>query len=74
LWSLVVLLSLLPALPGWLGSSYLIMILITDGLLVYFSVRLIKTKIPEEGRQAMRGAYLGATLGIIAFLVGQLLG
>ena len=71
LWSLVILLSFLPILFGWLGISYLVMIVITDVLLVYFSFKLLRSQTPESGRKAMRGAYLGATLGIIAFLVGR---
>ena len=74
LWCLVVLLSFLPAIMGWLGISYLIPILITDGWLIYFSFRLWKSQNPESGRRAMRGAYLGATLGIIAFLIGRFIG
>jgi geranylgeranylglycerol-phosphate geranylgeranyltransferase len=74
LWGLVILLSFLPILMGWLGTSYLVMILITDVVLVYFSTRLLKSQTPATGRQAMRGAYLGATLGILAFLVGRFIG
>ena len=73
LWTLVILLSLLPAIMGWLGTVYLIFILVTDALLVFFSIRLLMSQTPESGRQAMRGAYLGATLGVVAFLIGQLL-
>jgi geranylgeranylglycerol-phosphate geranylgeranyltransferase len=74
LWGLVILLSLLPALMGWLGAGYLITILITDGVLVFFSFKLWHSKTPQSGRQAMRGAYLGAMLGVIAFLVGRFMG
>jgi geranylgeranylglycerol-phosphate geranylgeranyltransferase len=74
LWGLVILLSFVPALLGWLGASYLAMILITDVVLVYFSIQLLKSQTPQTGRQAMRGAYLGAILGIVAFLIGRLIG
>jgi geranylgeranylglycerol-phosphate geranylgeranyltransferase len=74
LWGVVVLLSSLPALMGWLGAGYLVTILITDGVLAYFSVRLLQSQTPQAGRKAMRGAYLGATLGIVAFLVGRFIG
>ncbi len=74
LWCLVIGLSLLPALLGWLGSGYRITILITDGVLVYFSFKLWRSQSPQAGRQAMRGAYLGATLGVIAFLIGRFIG
>ena len=74
LWGLVILLTFLPMLLGLTGLGYLFMILITDVVLVFFSIRLLKSQTPEAGRQAMRGAYLGATLGVFAFLVGQLFG
>lgn len=74
LWALVVLISLLPAALGWLGASYLACILITDGVLIYFSIQLIRSQDPASGRRAMRGAYLGATLGVVAFLLGRFLG
>lgn len=74
LWGLVILLSLLPALMGWLNKAYLLAILPTDALLVFFSIRLVKSQNPSEGRRAMRGAYLGTTLGIFAFLLGRIFG
>ena len=74
MWSVVVLLSLVPAFLGWMGTVYLVAILIIDGVLILFSIRLLKSETPEAGRKAMRGAYLGATLGIMAFLIGQFLG
>ena len=61
------------ALLGWLGSAYLIFILVTDGLIVYFAVRLWQSQDPASGRRAMRGAYLGASVGLVAFLVGLLI-
>ncbi|MCD4672520.1 MAG: UbiA family prenyltransferase [Anaerolineaceae bacterium] len=73
MWSVVVLLSLVPAFLGWMGTVYLAAILIIDGVLIYFSIRLLKSQTPEAGRRAMRGAYLGATLGVIAFVLGQFL-
>jgi geranylgeranylglycerol-phosphate geranylgeranyltransferase len=73
LWSLVILLSLMPVVLGLLGWDYLAMILITDVLIVVFSVRILTVKNEKAGRWAMRGIYMGATVGIIAFLVGQLL-
>jgi geranylgeranylglycerol-phosphate geranylgeranyltransferase len=74
LWRLVLLLSLLPVLLGWLGAGYLVVIMIMDGALVYFSGRLSQSQTPTEGRKAMRSAYLSATLGVIAFLFGRFIG
>ncbi len=74
LWSLVILLSFLPILLDLPGVNYLIIILITDALLVFFSFKLLKSQNAEKGHQAMRGAYLGETLCVIAFLTGSLIG
>ncbi len=73
LWGVMICLSFLPVIMGWLGINYLIIILLTDALFVFFSVRLVKAQTPEAGRKAMRGIYLGATVFVIAFLVGQLI-
>jgi geranylgeranylglycerol-phosphate geranylgeranyltransferase len=72
LFSLVVLLSLLPIIFKWLGISYLVMIFITDITIVLFTIRLLKSKTPEEGRGAMRRIYLGVLLGVLAFIIGKL--
>jgi geranylgeranylglycerol-phosphate geranylgeranyltransferase len=71
LFGLVVLISLIPVLFHWLGLSYLIMILIMDAIIIMFTVRLLRSKRPEEGRQSMRRIYLGALVGMLAFLIGQ---
>jgi len=72
-WAIVILLSLIPLILGWFGWSYLVFIGITDFLLVFFSIRLLKSKTPGEGRNAMRGVYIGATLVVVAFMLGQLI-
>ncbi|MFT3894737.1 MAG: UbiA family prenyltransferase [Anaerolineales bacterium] len=74
LFSLVILISFIPVLFGWLGVSYLIMIFITDLLIIIFTIRLVKSKTPREGRASMRGIYLGALVGMLAFIAGQLVG
>ncbi|MFH1523641.1 MAG: UbiA family prenyltransferase [Chloroflexota bacterium] len=71
LFGLVVLISFVPVLFQWLGTSYLIMISVTDILIVLCVVRLLKTKTPEEGRRVMRWIYLGELLGLMAFVFGQ---
>jgi geranylgeranylglycerol-phosphate geranylgeranyltransferase len=72
---LVILISLIPLVFGWLSTiSYLVMILITDLVIVFFTARLVKSKTSREGRSAMRGIYLGASVGMLAFLVSQLFG
>lgn len=69
---LVILLSLVPALFGWLGASYLVMIAIMDVLIVFFTIRLLKSQTSAEGVRAMRGLYIGATVGMLAFIIGQM--
>ncbi len=70
---LVILISLVPVLFGWLGTSYLILILLTDILIAACTRRLWMSKTSEEGRKAMRGIYLGALFGLLASIVGQLI-
>ena len=71
LFALVVLISLVPALFGWLGAAYLIMICITDIVIGVYTVRLLKSKTPDEGRGYMRRLYLGVLLGLLAFILGM---
>ena len=70
LFGLVVILTLLPW--GALGLAYRIPILLTDLLIVFFVIRLLRSQTPAEGRRAMRGLYLSGSLGLLAFLVGSL--
>ena len=71
LWSLVIVLGFIPFALGWLGWIYLAVILCMVGLLAYCAVRLLRSSDAVSGRRAMRTAYLGATLAIVAFLIGQ---
>ena len=72
LFGLVIVISLLPVLFGWMGTSYLVLILITDILIVVFTRRLLISKTPAEGRRSMRGVYLGALFGLLASILGQM--
>lgn len=73
IFGLVILISLIPVLFGWMGITYLLLIALTDILIVVFAVRLLKSKTPESGRQSMRGIYLGAMVGVVAAILGQIL-
>ena len=70
LFGLVVALTPLP----WsaLGLAYRIPILLTDLLIVFFVIRLLRSQTPTEGRRAMRRLYLSGSLGLLAFLIGSL--
>jgi geranylgeranylglycerol-phosphate geranylgeranyltransferase len=71
LFGLVVLISFIPVIFAWLGASYLLMIFITDVLIILFTIRLLKSETSAEGVKSMRGIYLGALVGMLAFMVGQ---
>lgn len=70
LFGLVVLLTLLPW--GTLGLAYRIPILLTDLLIIFFVIRLLRSQTPATGRSAMRGLYISGSLGLLAFLIGSL--
>ncbi|MDP3721700.1 MAG: UbiA family prenyltransferase [Anaerolineaceae bacterium] len=72
-WIVVILLGFIPLIQGWFGWSYLVFITVTDLLMILFSVRLLRSKTSGEGRNAMRGVYIGATLAVVAFVLGQLI-
>jgi geranylgeranylglycerol-phosphate geranylgeranyltransferase len=74
LWSLVILIGFLPLILGLLGTGYLIMILATGAIIVFFSIRLLKSEDADAGHQAMRGIYLGATLCVVAFMISRIIG
>lgn len=73
LFGLVVLISFIPVIFGWLGAGYLLMMFIMDTLIVVFTIRLLKSKTSAEGVQSMRGIYLGALVGMLAFIIGQII-
>lgn len=71
---LVVAMTFLPVAWGTLGVRYLITISLTDVMIVFFGVKLLRSNTPDEGRRSMRGLYLCGTMGLLAFLLGSLLG
>jgi geranylgeranylglycerol-phosphate geranylgeranyltransferase len=73
LFGLVILVSWIPVLFGWAGVSYLILIGITDALILVFTRRLLTSRTPQDGRQAMRGIYLGALIGVLGAILGQVI-
>lgn len=70
LFGLVVALTLLPW--GALGLAYRMPILVTDLLITWFVIRLLRSETPAQGRSAMRALYLSGSLGLLAFLIGSL--
>jgi geranylgeranylglycerol-phosphate geranylgeranyltransferase len=68
LFFLVVLLSYVPFVFGWLGLEYLLLVCSMSAVVFFFTIRLSKSRTPEEGRFAMRGIYLSILLGMLVFL------
>jgi len=73
LFGMVILSTLLPIAWGERSLAYLLPIVFTDMLIASLVIKLLKSQTPAEGRWAMRGLYLTATFGLLAFWVGRLL-
>jgi len=70
---LVIILSFIPFILNWFSIVYLIPIGIMDISIAYPTYRLLNSK-TEERRQFIRWIYLGATFGLIIFLIMRLAG
>ena len=68
---ILVLISFIPYILGWLGITYLIIISLSDCITIFSTVKLLKSKTPEEGRRYMRWIYIGALFAMLAFIVAQ---
>jgi geranylgeranylglycerol-phosphate geranylgeranyltransferase len=68
----VVLIGILPYFLGWLGVSYLIIISFANCITLFSTVKLLKSKTPEEGRRYMRWIYTGALFGMLAYIIARL--
>ena len=73
LFMLVILLTFIPIIFGETGLGYLIPIGIMDLVILFFTARLLKSLTPQEGHAAMRGLYISASLGLVAFILGTFL-
>jgi geranylgeranylglycerol-phosphate geranylgeranyltransferase len=68
---LVVLISFIPYIFGWLGITYLIIISFADVITIFSTVKLMKSQTPEEGRRYMRWIYIGALFGMLAYIAAH---
>jgi geranylgeranylglycerol-phosphate geranylgeranyltransferase len=69
----VILLSFIPVLFNWLGTSYLVMIFIMDGIILWFTIKMLRSRTSDEGRRCMRQIYMGSLFGMLAFILGNVL-
>jgi geranylgeranylglycerol-phosphate geranylgeranyltransferase len=70
---LVIFISFIPFLLNWFTPIYLFPIGILDIAILYSTYRLVKTE-DDKGRKYIRLLYLGATSGLIIFLIMRLFG
>jgi len=69
---LVILLTGLPFILNWFRIIYLAPILVMDIAIAYSSVQLLRSR-GEEGRKYIRRLYLGATAGLLIFILMRLI-
>jgi geranylgeranylglycerol-phosphate geranylgeranyltransferase len=60
-------LTLFPFLSGWLGYDYLFLIAVTDLWMIWCSLRLMKFRTTEDGREQIRRLYLAWGMFVIVF-------
>ncbi|MBC8079340.1 MAG: UbiA family prenyltransferase [Gorillibacterium sp.] len=73
LFVLVALFSFLPVFLNLLGTSYLIIISITDVMILFFGIKLLKSSTIAAGRLYIRAIYLSALFGMIAIIVSEII-
>jgi geranylgeranylglycerol-phosphate geranylgeranyltransferase len=73
LFGVMLVLTLFPVIWGKMGPGYWVPIAITDGLILFFTTRLLRSATPQAGHKAMRGLYISASLGLVAFILGTFL-
>ncbi|MGV8905751.1 MAG: UbiA family prenyltransferase [Acetobacterium sp.] len=72
LFALMIMVSLLPVLWNLLGTIYFIIISITDILIFFFVIKLLKSRTIEDGRSNIRAMYLCGLLGMLAIIIGNI--
>lgn len=73
IFSFVIILTIVPFVFNWFTLEYIIPIAIMDFAIGYSTIRLLKSK-NEEGRKYIRWVYLGATAGILVFIIFRVIG
>ncbi len=67
----VIVISFIPFILNWFTPIYLFPIIVMDFAIGYSALKLLEAT-NEEGRKSIRLIYLGATFGLIVFIVMQL--
>lgn len=64
-----VLITFMPYVMGWIGQIYLLMVIPTDCVAMYLSIKLLRSRSVNEARKAKRQLYLCIIVFVIAFMV-----
>ncbi len=68
-----IMLSFLPVFWGLFGISYLVIISITDIMVLFFGIKLIKSRTTEKGRIYIRRLYLSALSGFLLIIISMVI-
>ena len=68
-----IMLSFLPFMMDWLGYVYLLLMVVTDLCISYFSFRLLRSNTIEEGRAQIRRLYLTWGVFVAIFIFSNLI-
>ena len=71
LFIVVIVISLIPFILEWLGLAYLIMIILMDSIILFSTFNLLSSKSDKKSRFYLRFIYVGATVSLLAFIIGQ---
>ena len=72
LFVIYIVLSFLPVFLGLFGISYLIIISLTDILILFWGIKLIKSETIEAGRVYVRRLYLSGLLALILIIISMI--
>ena len=65
LFALFVVVSFIPFVMGWLGRIYLAVFVPMDLVLLYLTIKLLKSQTVQEGRVEIRRLYLIVTFSVV---------
>ena len=71
LFIIYILLSFVPVILGIFGISYLIIISLTDIMILFWGIKLIKSQTIKEGRLYVRRLYLSGLLGFLLIIISM---
>ena len=71
IFGVVIFLTFLPYVLGWLGSFYLVSVVVLNAGVSYLVYKLLKTSTPAEGRKILRLLYISMMVFVLVFIVSS---